>query len=160
MNAAEDAGQTVRATVDLTESVGLGLILGFPSGIRFTTQTGGTACLQPECEGVYVPLRNAVSLSDHRLLSPETALNSYFTGPKHRGTGATGGLDDDDVSFLEKVLSDARLDTILAIDLGRLQESHEAWIHVLVHREESKYPVFAGLGPYPRPGVLTWTNSD
>jgi len=88
--------------IELWESVGLGLIIEYSSGIIYSNQTGGTSTLHPELEGVYVPLRNDVEVKDPKLVSPQNALLKYFEEPKHRGTGATSGLDLVDADFIQE----------------------------------------------------------
>ena len=83
----------LKPTIRLYDAVGTGLIIPCPSGVMVSNQTGGTACLQPEIEGVYIPLRNDYGLKDFRFSSPELELTTHFVGPKHRGAGATSGLD-------------------------------------------------------------------
>lgn len=149
-----------KPVVDLWESVGLGLIIAYPSGVQYSNQTGGTSCLHPSLEGVYVPLRNDTTVRDRLLLSPENELYAFFLGPMHQGTGATSGLDEADADFVSNVLFDHRLSRILQVDRARLSESHEAWVHVLVLGEQAEWANWKGLGPYPRRGVLTWSNTD
>lgn len=146
-----------KGVVRLHGSVGLGLIVEWPSGVIFSNQTGGTFCLQPELEGIYVPLANDVELPGGRLLSPETELAAYFEGPKHRRTGAVHGLDAEDAETIERILAAWRLDGTIEIDRDRLAESHEAWVRVIVNGGKA---LSADLAPYPRLGVLTWNNSD
>ncbi len=152
-----------KPVVQLWESVGLGVIIDYPSGLVYSNQTGGTSCLHPEAEGVFVPLRNDTGYRDPKLISPENDLFDYFEGPKHRGTGATSGLDSADADFIDSVLANCSLAGVLSVDRERLGESHEAWVHVVVHREEQnedELKIFRGLGPYPRCGLLTWSNTD
>jgi len=147
--------------IELWDHVGLGLILEWPSGIAITNQTGGTSCLAPELEGIFIPLRNDVTEPERILISPENELFDYFTGAKWRGTGATSGIDADDASFIESVIDKARLFPTIRVDLNRLKDSHEAWIYVIVSGDEPcDPPLFTGFNPYPRKGVLTWQNSD
>jgi Family of unknown function (DUF6210) len=87
--------------IELWEHVGLGLIISWPSGIIFTNQTGGTSCLHPEFEGVFVPIRNDCTEKERTLLSPENDLWDYFTGPRWKGTGATNGLQEEDADFID-----------------------------------------------------------
>jgi len=144
----------------LYEHVGLGLVISWPSGIVYSNQAGGYGCTQPTIEGVFVPLRNDCLL-DGKLLSPETELLSYFTGPKHRGAGARNGLDQQDADHLDSVLRSHRLDRCLHVDRARLTDSDEAWVFVQVTADEdSDGGLFSGFAPYPRSGVLTWSNSD
>ncbi|KYG09597.1 hypothetical protein BE21_16980 [Sorangium cellulosum] len=130
---------------------GLGVILQHPSGVLYTNQTRGVCCAQPEMEGVFVPFDAEESW---------LRLNAYFVGPKYEGTGAMQGLDDEDATFIESVVRDARTGVPLIVDRSRLKESHEAWVHVLIEGEAEKIGVVSGFGPYPRRGVLTWPNSD
>jgi hypothetical protein len=149
--------------IELWESVGLGLIIEYPSGVIYTNQTGGTSNLAPNVEGVFVPLRNGVEYKEPKLFGPENDLLRYFKGPKHRGTGATSGLDPVDAGFIQAVLERYSLGDIVTVDRSRLRESHEAWVRVIVEREEHNQHdlrIFRGFGPYPRSGVLTWSNSD
>ena len=152
------------ASISLLDCVGTGLIIQHPSGVTYSNQTGGTACLHPEQEGVYVPLRNDISVPENKLLSPETALLDYFEGPKHRGIGATNGLDAEDADFIDGVLRDWRMADFLEVDRGRLRDSHEAWVYVRIKHDEDTgrafLSLFHGFAPYPKLGVLTWTNSD
>jgi len=151
----------MRGKARLWESVGLGLIVEWPSGVVFSNQTGGTSCLHPELEGVFVPLSNDCQRQGERLLSPETELQDYFEGPKHRGAGATRGLDQGDVDFIASVLAKWRLDSLVTVDASRLGDSHEAWVHVSVHGLDPADPLsLFDFAPYPRKGVLTWSNSD
>jgi len=148
--------------VELWESVGFGVIISYPTGVLYSNQTGGTSCLHPTIEGIYVPLSNDIAVPEGKLLSPDTELFAYFTGPKHRGAGATRGLDLDDAAFIEATLAKWRLSSFVTIDRTRLRDSHEAWVWstVVADGGDEDLAIFAGFSPYPRPGVLTWTNSD
>jgi hypothetical protein len=147
------------------DNAGLGLIIAFPSGVMFSNQTGGTECLHPEVEGIYIPLRNETEEGaseggrNTELHSPEHEFVEYFVGAAYGGSGATWGLTEDDAAFVESVLAKWGLSECLHIDRARLGESHEAWVHVTVTGDEGR-EAFSGFGPYPRPGILTWTNSD
>ena len=147
--------------IRLYDFIGLGLIFSFPSGVIYINQTGGHACLQSEAEGLLVPLHNDLALDPVQLLGPEPDLLAYFTGAKHNGTGATAGLDEVDANEISVILARHRLGSVLEVDRSRLIDSHEAWLHVIVRADDCGLsPAFAGFGPYPRPGILTWGNSD
>ncbi len=45
-----------KAIINLYQFSGIGLIVSHPTGIVYTNQTGGYACLSPEFEGAFVPL--------------------------------------------------------------------------------------------------------
>jgi hypothetical protein len=153
----------MRPIIRLYDAVGTGVILICESGVTVTNQTGGTACLQPEVEGVYVPLRNEYYLEDLRFSSPELELSAYFEGPKHLGAGAISGLDSEDAEFIDNLLSHYGLDAAIKVDRKKLDLSHEAWVHVTIQSDEhadESLAAFAGFAPYPRQGILTWSNSD
>ena len=146
--------------VQLFEHVGLGVIVSWPSGVVFTNQTGGTSCLAPEMEGIFIPLRNDCT-AQGVLVSPENDLWEYFTGPRWGGIGATQGLQQQDADFIDALLHRVNLHPAMSVDRRRLRESHEAWVHVAIHDDEFRDPpLFTGFSPYPRPGILTWQNSD
>ena len=54
--------------IDLYESVGLGLIICCDSSVIYSNQTGGSACLHPEIEGVFIPLRNDYTENEKRFI--------------------------------------------------------------------------------------------
>jgi Family of unknown function (DUF6210) len=149
------------ALIRLYEFIGVGLIIIAKSGVRYTNQTGGHCCCQPEVEGFFVPLRNDLTLDPVMLLGPEPDLYAYFTGPKYEGYGAISGLDVEDAFEINKILAKHGLARVLTVDSKRLKDSHEAWVYVsITDEDEGIAPSFSGFGPYPRSGVLTWTNSD
>lgn len=135
---------------------GLGLIIDFPSGVIYSNQAGGHACLQPEMEGIFAPLSN-----DAWPISPTDELVPYFTGDKYRGSGATSGIDEEDAAFIERILRKHRPNDDIKVDRTKLRESYEAWIHVeVLDNGSGSNEEFPGFGPYPRSAVLTWPNSD
>ena len=128
---------------------GLGLVFPWPSGVMYSNQACGHACMQPEVEGIFVPLEAEESWP---------RLSEHFEGPKYLGSGAMRGLDGADADFIDRVLRDLRQGRVVT-DRARLSESYEAWVHVIVEAE-TEWSLFTGLGPYPRPAILTWPNSD
>ena len=40
--------------IEIWDSVGLGIIIEFPTGVMISNQTGGTACLHPKTEGIFL----------------------------------------------------------------------------------------------------------
>jgi hypothetical protein len=148
----------MKPTVRLWESCGLGLILASPTGVLYTNQTGGYACLQPTLEGAFVPLCDGGRVSGGPP-DPEARLLGYFLGDKHRGQGAVNGLDLDDADFIDETLNRASFPQSIRVDRRRLHDSHEAWVWVIVCESETG-GLFEGFGEVPRSGVLTWGNSD
>ncbi len=145
-------------TVRLYDSVGFGLILDFPTGVLYSNQTGGTACYQPELEGFYIPVANDFYEEQTEFSSPEIELTAFFLSGKHGGGGATNGLDSEDVSVIDKILSQYNL-YFISVDQSKLAESHEAWVwvNVKIDRDNS---LFHGFSQSEFKGVITWPNSD
>src|SRR5438105_11225868 len=84
--------------VELWEYHGIGLILLVPSGVRYTNQTGGTACYFPQAEGVFVPLPDDTNV----VLG---WLTDYFTGPKWQGA-CWHGIDEETADYLDEEIGD------------------------------------------------------
>lgn len=139
--------------IELWNYSGLGLILLHETGVRYSNQTGGYACLHPEVEGAFVPLSD-------RLSTQHIELNQYFVGPKWGGW-CFQGIDTETAEFIDGVLQGDRETEQLRVDRRRLDDSHEAWIYVNIlprADDEQRYPLFDGF-PSGR-GVLIWENSD
>nr|WP_277989557.1 DUF6210 family protein [Corallococcus sp. NCSPR001] len=131
----------------------MGLILLGPTGVLYSNQTGGSFCLQPEAEGVFLPLVN-------ELVAQEELLSQHFTGPKWRGACANG-IDEETAQEIERILglSGVTQEIGLRVDRARLAESHEAWVYVEVPAQPENS--FAILERIPASqGILTWANSD
>ena len=148
--------------LDLYDFDGAGTIIPWPSGVMISNQCGGHCCLHPEIEGVFVPFGSGDPPG--RVLSLLGKLDPLFDGPgsKYNGTGAARGpdpgLDLEDADFIDSVLDGWRYGFI-RVDRNRLKDSVEAWVWVML-TPDSEPALFRGFGPYPRPGILTWANSD
>ena len=146
--------------VSLWDHVGAGLILRAETGIVWTNQAGGTACLQPEAEGVFVPFGNDTTL-DGRLISIEPALTRVFDAAPGGMTLADDGLAD----VFARALADYAANRWIpfrgiTLDRDRLADSIEAWVHVRYQPVREIPSLVEGLGRGPFAAVLTWTNSD
>ena len=139
--------------IQLWQSRSLGLIVRHPSGVRYTNQTGGYACLHPEIEGVYVPLADAYSEQVSRLAE-------HFV--TRWGGHCYDGIDAETADFIEQVLRTSWVAENLQVDRTRLEDSHEAWIYVRVPGSADsgnpRLQPFSGF--LDAEGVLTWENSD
>ena len=82
--------------IQLYDSVGLGLVLLWPTGVLYSNQTGGTSCLHPEAEGAYLPLVD-------ELIDQEALLRQLFTGPRWRGA-CDSGIDEATAGEVERIL--------------------------------------------------------
>lgn len=109
-----------KVRVLLYDASGAGLIFPRATGILYANQAGGHSCMQPELEGVYVPIGDP-DLAPGVGLEPE--IMDYFVGPKHRGGGATSGLDDEDAEVIDSALARAHLGAYVRVDRERLAES-------------------------------------
>ena len=128
------------------EFEGLGLIFEYPSGVYYTNQTGGYACHHPVQEGAFIVLDNSRGLN--------YKLEDYFTADKWGGH-CYSGIDVETADFIDDFLEG--IYDLLRVDRSRLAECEEAWIFVIVQRdEEPHYPEWSIGGR----GVLTWNNSD
>ena len=166
--------------IKLYDSNGIGVIIKYPSGVLYSNQVGGTACLQPTVEGVFVPFYSEV-------IAQEQMLIDYFIGPKWGGA-CMNGIDDDDADKIDEILQANIVTRFIHVDRTRLSESVEAWIHVVMgttpHKRPESYNGATGMGitsdgdyifdkdfEQPVPfysiygfgkcqGILTWCNSD
>ena len=130
---------------NLGEDGMFGIVVAHPSSVTYSNQSGGTGCLHPEVEGVYLPLHTMNQ--DH--------WDKLFKIVGERRDGITANQAN-------------RIDTLLRegewmcrqwrVDRSRLAECHEAWVRVCLDGEEDKYS-FSGF-PKPVTGVLVWENSD
>lgn len=154
----EDETEGISPLIDLWSET-FGLILLCNSGVRYSNQTGGYACLHPQEEGVFAPLP-AEPLEDAQT---QERIKQYFVGEKWNGW-CFEGIDEETADFLDSAFAQCELMSGLSVDRTRLQSSHEAWIYVLVKepdpiREgEWESVPFAGFGPCR--AVLIWLNSD
>jgi hypothetical protein len=139
------------------------LIIEDSDGVRYQNQAGGVVCAQPEMEGVLCPLGiDAVSQKRIQLLP-------Y--------TGGIQGISVQIADEIDAVLASRPATRFLKVDRTKLEESWEAWVHVVVDSPEDsgeperdgggadaarrpgdRAPPATGFGT--RAGVLTWDNSD
>lgn len=145
--------------VTLYDFVGTGLIIKAKTGIVWTNQAGGTACLQPECEGLFVPFGNDTRL-DGKLISLENSLFELFQGAAGGLTFAEGWAEAFEEALSRYAAEHWRAFSAVTLDRALVHESVEAWVHVIYHPTSDFSPLFEGLGEPPFGAVLTWTNSD
>ena len=142
--------------VSLYDHSGTALVIPHPTGITYSNQAGGHACLQPEIEGFLVPIANDVGLSpQNEFRSPENELFAYFG--KLNSCGAP--ISDTDADRIESILHKSPVWGGLSVDRKRLNDSVESWVHVTVS-DESNLPVLVTGLKYPLSAILTWNNTD
>lgn len=144
----------MRPLIQLYEHTGIGIILFCPSGVRYSNQTGGYACLHPEAEGVYLPLGDGSS-------PVATDLNGHFE------TVWAGhcydGIDGETADLIDQLLASTPEMDRFRVERDRLADSHEAWIYVRLPAANGvENPLFDVVSGFPAGtlGVLTWENSD
>lgn len=130
-----------------------GIIVLRPSGVYYSNQTGGYACLHPMVEGIFVPLGDEMA-------DQEKKLCDYFTGPKWAGW-CCDGIDGETADFIDALMSKTGSTRGISVDRSRMRDSHEAWVYVDLRCSEEQ-PCWkvevSGFGICK--GVLTWENSD
>lgn len=139
-----------KPVIKLYDTEEAGYIILYPSGVYYTNQAGGYACLQPFEEGVYVPSNNIT-------FKLEDKLSEYFTGEKWKGMCAYE-IDKDDADFIDGLLKECYPTRFLTVNRERLGDSVEAWIYVKGVCAEENIPIISGFGEFE--AVLTWLNSD
>ena len=122
-----------------------------------------------------MPVGNDVAIPERTLISKEDELQAYFEGPPWHGSGAMSGLTEADSDFIDQLFANQPNLSFIKVDRNRLRESHEAWVHVLLHETSSPITqalgregqlrtmtlaVFSGFGQPPLEAILTWANSD
>ncbi len=142
--------------VRLYDLAGTALVIPHATGIIYSNQAGGHACLQPKAEGFLVPIANDVGLAPtHDFRSPENDLFKYFTNLHSCGAPLT----ETDAQKIESIMHKLPMWDGLSVDRDRLDDSVEAWVFVTIAETEQKPILVNGLS-YPLSAILTWTNSD
>ena len=142
--------------VRLYDLAGTALVIPHPTGIVYSNQAGGHACLQPAAEGFLVPIANDVGLAPtHDFRSPENELFKYFS--RLHSCGAS--LTEADAQKIESIMHELPLWSGLSVDREQLKDSVEAWVFVIIAESEQK-PILVDDLNYPVKAILTWTNSD
>jgi hypothetical protein len=118
-----------------------------PTGIVYSNQTCGHACLQPEAEGILIPFND-----DPPLDEPEGALWRRLS----RLLEGAHSLTPDLANAVDAALAAQPNTKCARVDHSRLADSHEAWIYVDLDGATSG--LLEGFGKSK--AVLTWPNSD
>jgi hypothetical protein len=173
----------IKPLIRLWNSTGLGLIISYPSGVLYTNQTGGHACMQSQEEGVFVPLYD-------ESVQQENMLYDYFFGPKWEGW-CDDHIDIETADYIDQVLDLSKTTRFLKVDRTKLHLSHEAWVFVQIADQPEEPPIthnmenrigitqsgrtwkdsdyshlpiegwlYSIYGFGPSVGILTWGNSD
>lgn len=124
------------------------LIVPRQTGVLYSNQVGGTACLQPSLEGILVPI----------------ALETPLEDQAHALPAMLGKIFEDCADAMENAHADA-VDSVMAsciytqgitVDRSRMADSCESWVYVQL--VETEYGPIKGIAESN--AVLTWPNSD
>jgi Family of unknown function (DUF6210) len=139
----------------------IALIIEIPVGVWYQNQVGGVVCCQAEMEGILAPLEFEPEDTDRIMRFPYPA--------------GIIGITSQNADAIDKVLGSSPATSFLKVDRTRLDESWEAWVHVLINvppevasgawtSTSTATPFDKYIGPIwgfgPTRGVLTWHNSD
>ncbi len=133
----------------LYELQGIGIIIPWPSGVVYQNQTGGYACYQHQLEGILVPLEGESADFYQKL-------NDFFFHGKWAGW-CNDGIDEETAELIEETLRRNPGYEAIRVDRTKLEESHEAWVHVAVE-DPSAIGLLGGFESFK--AILTWPNSD
>ena len=136
--------------MELSNFNGIGVIVEFPSGVRYTNQIGGYACNHPQVEGVFLSLT-------HPLISQCKELQEFFVGPRWKGS-CYEGIDKETANFIDAILAKSTYTQALKVNRAKLADSHEAWVHVIVSPRGQQAELWSGFSNAL--GIITWENSD
>lgn len=133
--------------ISLWNLCGAAIIVPAHTGVVYSNQVNGTACFQEQREGLLVPLNNDYAPRSYEQ-SLEFALRSVFQDSEQ--------LNAEKAEHVQAVLRKFQETRGVEVNMSRVAESYEAWVHVTLHDVEfASYSGFEGTE-----GVLTWPNSD
>lgn len=127
----------------------LGLIVKATTGVIYSNQAGGLACLHSEVEGFFVPLRTCFGMRELHALREICPSD----------IDADEGIDEETAARLDWILERQGL-KCLRVDRTKLAESCEAWIHVRISGELGDKVPLEGARAETLEAVLMWPNSD
>lgn len=145
--------KNVHVSLDMFSGLDLGIIVPRPSGVVYSNQAEGCACIRPKLEGIYIPF----GFFPERENEPNhKELSEYFI-QKH---GNRGCLTIDTANFIDEFLFPAELPFTAYVDRTRLTESYEAWVWLnLTAPNKDNYDYYTTFET-PLNAVLVWPNSD
>jgi len=129
-----------------------GVIIPCRSGVIYTQQVGGIACLHPEVEGVFVPLCSFKGDRDKLMEGLSKIFYDKYECHCYKG------ITEEDADYLDKVFRKAKYP--FKVDREKLRESVEAWLYIVITRDVVTYDVPWITGIKGKKGILTWQNSD
>ncbi len=136
--------------MELWNAEGVYLIILQQSGVFYTNQVGGGACLHPEVEGILLPFNNDFlygSSTENLYLQLSQLLENWMY------------LTNELANKVDILLAKYPETKCVSIDRTKLKKSMEAWVYVdIKENEHDTFRLFKGFGKTK--GILTWPNSD
>lgn len=127
------------------------LIVPGQSGVVYTNQVMGYACVHPEIEGFLVPFVPDYPIDERGRPAVDT-LAERLRAVLENAMWMTASQADQ----VDSILEDFAESRGTVVDRTRLKDSGEAWVHVNVAPGE-----FSRMVSWePCKGILTWNNSD
>lgn len=129
---------------------GLGLIIKYPSGVIYTNQAGGYACLQPQEEGIL------------SILETEEPQQKKTFHQLRKFTLNLVRLTEKEADWIDDLLKKDSFTSFLSVDQSMLHQSMEAWIYINIEEQPENFDV-SNIPFYEFEkikGVITWYNSD
>lgn len=136
--------------VNLQELEGVYFIVGHESGIAYSHQCGGLACIQNSFQGFLVPCSQSIAINNH-------LYSHFYAGPKYKGH-CYDGLDAEDAALIDRLLASVGFGT-LSVDRSVLDKSIEAWVYLKVDPGIPCFPYCYNSKPTSSV-VMIWENSD
>ncbi len=136
-----------KITLSLYDMAGVAVIIQLNTGVIYTNQACGTACLQPCIEGALLPVNHDFE-PDKCEGMLEVKLAFLFKNCEKLSLTMADKVDE--------LLRYHNSTDGIKVDRNKLQDSYESWIYVKLKR--TKYCGFEGAEHFY--GVLTWPNSD
>jgi hypothetical protein len=137
----------IRARVRLWGLEAPMLVIADPAGARYFNQVGGTSCSQEELQGFLCPLD--LDEAGYERLEKICGLPFLID---------TASISNEVADAIDELLASKPSTAFVRVDRGRLAESYEAWVHVILEAGANAAVPLHGFGAAR--GVLTWPNSD
>jgi hypothetical protein len=138
---------TLKKRVCLWDMCGVAAIILEESGVIYYNQTGGSACLHSEAEGILAFFNNDPPLNSPEL-SFEHQLTQLFNGIQI--------MTEELAQQIDRLLASYKATACAKVDRNRITKSHEAWVYITI--TETEPSLITGFGNCL--AVLTWPNSD
>jgi hypothetical protein len=124
------------------------LIVKKQTGIAYSNQCGGTACLHPQQEGYLIPL--GIEYEWNIPCINDCAYGLIINESEHNKT----------IDEINECIKEISGELNISLDTSLINESHEAWVHVKakVRNPRFSWPITTEPGEFD--AILVYENSD